>query len=656
MRIFVTYHSACLFVLSSFFVVATLTVSIYSQNFSASSGTVTLPTARVQEGYSTTLTSTFGKAPYAYTILTGALPSGLSMSSLGKISGKSANAGTYTVSIRSQDSSTPPQSQTTQYSLNVSVGLDAYGGLTALRSPNGASGYFRAEKLGGRWTLVSPLGNDFWLTAVCVANESTIPNSKIKWKYGSGTNDPNWNLDVQTWAMYRGLRMQNWGFNSLGEYTGSEGTPIASKYYPANKIKLPFIVMFNALLYEMNQPSTLGLPEQVKNIVAGVPYSTYSGYRGLLPDVFDPKFQQGYQATLAFQQQYYPNFGTSPWVLGITLDDSDELSPLKTVDSGHPHPIYMIATAMFSYTWQQNPKHAKYQDPVLHSKYAWSAFLQQEYGTIAKLNAAWGSNYTTFGDSGGYGSGTGLLDEDGRHTQWMGNDPISLSNAAPQVAADMNSFLYRYGYQYASIAVTTIRSYDKHHLIIGPNMLNKMGVATRPQFVQALADAGVNVLALGYNPATGDMSQNNATYDQVGLPAFFWYSLSANADSPLHPYVSSTSDYPSQAARAQQYDRDLQTFYASKGANGDHYVLGIDWWALTDGAPTQQTNWGLITNNDNAYDGVQNIRVSGRDQWGFRTGGESRNYGNFLGPVTQTNTDILEQLIVDQQAATKKKQ
>ena len=64
----------------------------------------------------------------------------------------------------------------------------------------------------------------------------------------------------------------------------------------------------------------------------------------------------------------------------------------------------------------------RFKDAKLYTKYAWVAYLQQKYGTIAKLNAAWNSNYTTFGDSGGFGVGTGVLDEDGRH-KWMGTDP-----------------------------------------------------------------------------------------------------------------------------------------------------------------------------------------------------------------------------------------
>jgi hypothetical protein len=77
------------------------------------------------------------------------------------------------------------------------------------------------------------------------------------------------------------------------------------------------------------------------------------------------------------------------------------------------------------------PINGNWQQPILYSKAAWTcnaiandpqhfppgqSFLEKEYdNNIAALNASWGSNYTSFCDAGGFGSGTGVLDEDGRH-------------------------------------------------------------------------------------------------------------------------------------------------------------------------------------------------------------------------------------------------
>jgi hypothetical protein len=58
-----------------------------------------------------------------------------------------------------------------------------------------------------------------------------------------------------------------------------------------------------------------------------------------------------------------------------------------------------------------------YANPTVFSKLRLLAMLQAEYQTVAALNSAWGSNYTTFGSAGGWPKsstgGRGLMDEDG---------------------------------------------------------------------------------------------------------------------------------------------------------------------------------------------------------------------------------------------------
>ena len=167
-----------------------------------------------------------------------------------------------------------------------------------------------------------------------------------------------------------------------------------------------------------------------------------------------------------------------PWVVGITLEDADYFWALKgigtcTTGAPYPHPTFLIATTMFSYTAAQNPNGQPYHDPKLYSKYSWVSYLQNKYGTISALNAAWGSHYTAFGDAGGYGTGTGVLDEDGRHTAWMGTDAYNLTGENAALQADMNTFLYQYTYQGWRTAASTIRGYDRNHLLFGPSSLGR---------------------------------------------------------------------------------------------------------------------------------------------------------------------------------------
>jgi hypothetical protein len=57
----------------------------------------------------------------------------------------------------------------------------------------------------------------------------------------------------------------------------------------------------------------------------------------------------------------------------------------------------------------------------------------------------------------------------------------------------------------------------------------------------------------------------------------------------------------------------------------------------------QETNWGLITPLDNPYDGKRATIAgngNGNDQWGYPTGGEAANYGDFIDDVTAENNSI----------------
>src|SRR5207249_6051483 len=97
-----------------------------------------------------------------------------------------------------------------------------------------------------------------------------------------------------------------------------------------------------------------------------------------------------------------------------------------------------------------------YPDAKVYSKYALRDFLQAKYGAIEALNAAWGSSYTSWDTDGGYGVGDGFLDENGRHTAWLGSTDGALQGAAPAVVADLDAFLYEYARQYFADTTTPV--------------------------------------------------------------------------------------------------------------------------------------------------------------------------------------------------------
>jgi hypothetical protein len=54
----------------------------------------------------------------------------------------------------------------------------------------------------------------------------------------------------------------------------------------------------------------------------------------------------------------------------------------------------------------------------------------------------------------------------------------------------------------------------------------------------------------------------------------------------------------------------------------------------------------LLTPRDNPYDGKSaTITGNGKDQWGYPTGSEAANFGDFLTNVTSANSNIYAAMI-----------
>jgi hypothetical protein len=82
--------------------------------------TTSLPNAKRNKTYNRTLTATGGVTPYAWSIVQGSLPAGLTLNaSTGVISGKPSTLGTFPFTVRVTDSQTPSASSTRGLSITV---------------------------------------------------------------------------------------------------------------------------------------------------------------------------------------------------------------------------------------------------------------------------------------------------------------------------------------------------------------------------------------------------------------------------------------------------------------------------------------------------------------------------------------------------------
>jgi len=98
---------------------ATVTIYPASQAIPLSISSTSLPSATSGSSYSDTLLASGGTSPYHWSISSGALPSGLSLSSGGTITGTASQTGQYTLTVQATDSSSPQQASTKSMTLTV---------------------------------------------------------------------------------------------------------------------------------------------------------------------------------------------------------------------------------------------------------------------------------------------------------------------------------------------------------------------------------------------------------------------------------------------------------------------------------------------------------------------------------------------------------
>jgi len=546
--------------------------------------------------------------------------------------------------------------------------LDQYGGYAGLSVPGGATGHFRVVKLNNRWVFATPEGNAFWMRGVYVVSPS-----------GTEVTFPDKYPDKNTWGVQAVRRMRAWGFNTVGEYADPSALPVRTyggTY--ANPEKLPFIRLIRPSQFALNNRfGWAGRPNPevghgVKSLVLGLDPNVYKGgwgWRGSpLPDVFDANFEATVAgvardtktAATATTQAWTPVFWTpatptglrdSPWVVGTSIDDADWTWGFKRTTDPHIGWIVLVTAPTQSGPATPYPGISvpAYRDPKVYSKYALRDFLAARYGSIAALNAAWGSTYTTFDSNGGWPLGRGLLDESGRNPWTLTNTQYSgLQN--PAVQKDLDDFMYLFARRYFGLAVTYLKEVQPNHPVFTQAPLHD----SKPLILKAARDAGIDVLQLHVSsyatetsgqPGLAELETRylRTSYEAFGGPIFFWTTFTAQADSPMagHPNAWGPFDAQTQEARAAGYAAFLRRLLNWRSADGTNHVVGINWWSWTDKASGgENANFGLVSIRDNAYDGKEAVRSIGRNTAGYATGGEARDYGDFLAIAHGANRDV----------------
>jgi hypothetical protein len=634
--------------------------------------TSNLVSGQVQVAYSATLGASGGTTPYSWSRASGSLPPGLSLMASGQITGTPSVTGTFNFTVRVTDAAGQPQTVTQALSLTVSSSsvLDQYGGLATAPCVGGAKGLFYVEKgSNSRWHFCTPDGNVFFLQGVYGVG-----------MYNSTAAMQKYSNSVDTYRQQTALRLKSWGFNALSIYWLPEMVPISWDGGSPNPQKMPLVHFFGFVEKASRNRYGVG-PHPIKLINNGnctnPPPPHLSCNHALNPfgaywDVYDPAFAayaNSFAKTTSQNQGSYPaDFPTSwatekQWVIGFVPDDSDNLTGLSGPGPEyrgrdgtiHPHPGHVVATAppvqtnntdLSSVGCTPSGSCDPYSDTTVYSKLAWRDYLIGKYGTIAALNATWGSDYTTFDVDLGYPRAStgskGLLDEDGSGP-WIGSDVYSQAGANANVKIDLDAFLQLYAEQYYSTVAAAIRAANPGMLVFSNAPMNSHAGMTRRPVLRA-AGKYLDVIEVQHDPTRAVVAQE--TFKETGRPMVTWTGFSANADSPYvgQSPIADYLDFSTQSARGTAYATEMTSKTQLQAYDGSYPYMGTNYWDWLD-LGSENTNWGLVTLLDNAYDGNEAIMAPGVDPWGYPTGGELGNYGNFLTNVQTSNFNVLQKLL-----------
>jgi hypothetical protein len=424
-----------------------------------------------------------------------------------------------------------------------------------------ATGHFRLEKGPLQadslvsWWLVDPAGYPFWSMGVTGLRHKYPWSDVTRWggreSWFEALPDPEgpfseahedsaygsfytWNVlrkwgSLARWREVSFRRLQSWGLNTLGNWA------------------------HETVLAETPLPYTRALQSNG----GGSPRIGESR----LPDAFDPAWR-AHLDTL-FQR-------CAPWqddslLLGYFVDNELPWNELHLLERAGPD----------DYVRQH-----------------WQERLEEEYGELAALNAAWGTTYPRW-------EAVGQLE--------AGDFPDS-----PAFRERVEKLERAYAEAYFSGIAVTLERWDPHHLYLGARFTRSL----KPSFVIAAAGRWCDVLSINvysYEPIRADMDE--------------WHHLSGGLPMLIgehHVTLRSPRQLPPNfqifdaAGRRQYYENYVQTWASLPYAVGCHWYQYKDQPLTGRGDEGERRLVGLVDITDQPYDHlVEAIRAAAAQVYGW---------------------------------------
>lgn len=248
-------------------------------------------------------------------------------------------------------------------------------------------------------------------------------------------------------------------------------------------------------------------------------------------------------------------------------------------------------------------------------------------------------------NNGWMSGGTGLMDEDGSHP-WVGTNSRCLTpaymcqgnyqplpNANANFGADLDPWIAQMSAQYHKQYRAVLKKHNPNMMFLGVDAMGTYNAPARKQIIQGAAPY-IDVAFPQYFP-NSSLWNYHMTY--LGdKPSIVFNTIAATADSALWAASGSypaqwtgsgytgSYDFPAQEDRGKAYDYQINGLLNYMSPYGSYPVVGESFWGLTD-FPSEAggINWGLVSLNDNPYDGKSACQTARTDLWGYATGAES---------------------------------
>ena len=429
-----------------------------------------------------------------------------------------------------------------------------------------ATGFFHTAKYQGKWWLVAPNGRLFFSIGLdCVTTReggTVVEGRENMFQWLPSANDPLAAFfDTSRTTAPVGLR--DIKLNSGKEFNFYAAN-LQRKYGDDWKQKWQETALARLRAWGVNtianwsDPALYGNGRVAYTVTLGIrggvgEVSSGSDYWGRMRDVFDPRFPQAVDDSVKAMAQARRD---DPWCIGYFVDNELAWGNMRN-DRGR----YGLALGALS------------QGADVAAKRAFVDQAKARYGSIEKLNEAWGSRLSSW-------------------EEFLAKPYQPEGEWKPGLKEDLARFMTEFATRYFRTIRDALKKYDPHHLYLG----SRFSGYTREEVLVAAEYTDVisfNIYRARVNPA--ELTVLEGIDKPVVIGEFHMGALDRGM---FHPGLVST---PNQAARAAMYQDYVRSV-------ADHPLfVGCHFFKFNDepltGRPRDGENYniGFTTVTDSVY-------------------------------------------------------